>query len=74
MAFGGLDVDQTVAEQPFDGLVDAVALRDVDDLVLVSLLDQLLHAIRVHRRLGQHRQHRDRQHGSPRRHGLSIVL
>src|SRR5690606_565448 len=71
---GGLPYrDQPVPEEPVDGLVDAVALRDVDHIVLVPLLDQLLHAVRVHRFLAHEREQRHGQWGSSRRHGTHRI-
>src|ERR687884_1029958 len=51
------DRDQPLALQAVDRLVNAGPLPDVDDLVLAALLDELLHAIRVHGRLVQEPEH-----------------
>jgi hypothetical protein len=54
---GMRDRDQPLALQAVDGLVNAGPLPDIDALVLATLLDELLHAIRVHGRLVQEPEH-----------------
>ena len=63
VALGFADGDQVAAQQAVDGLVQAVALADVDDLVLTARLDELLHPVGMHRGFGEHREDGERERG-----------
>jgi hypothetical protein len=69
VALGFADRDQIAAQQAVDGLVQAVALTDVNDLVLAARLDELLHPVGMHRGFGEHREDGERKRGMAN-HGL----
>lgn len=54
---------EMVAQQALERLVQAVALFDVEHVVLATQFDQLLDAVRVHGSFGQHGQHGEGKRG-----------